>query len=70
MATDYYGYHYYGADGVKKHSGITNDPPRREAEHQQRWPRGRLVIVIGPVTEAVARAWEASQTKTITPPRR
>lgn len=69
MAMNFYGYHYY-AGGVKKHSGITTDPQRRQAEHQQRWPGGRLQLVIGPTTEAVARAWEAQQTKTITPERK
>ena len=69
MAVSYFGYHYFvGSD--KKHSGITNDPPRRETEHQQRWPGGKLYIIIGPVTEAQAKAWEANQTKTITPSRR
>jgi len=69
MATYWYGYHYYVAS-VKKHSGITTDPNRRQLEHRQRWPGGNLVVAIGPTTEAVARAWEAAQTKTITPVRR
>lgn len=70
MATsNYYGYHYY-VSGLKKHSGITNDPERRQAEHRQRWPGGYLKLMIGPTTEANARAWEALQTKTITPERR
>jgi predicted GIY-YIG superfamily endonuclease len=65
----YYCYHYY-VGNVKKHSGITTDPQRRQTEHQQRWPGGKLYPVMGPVTEAAARAWEALQTKTITPERR
>jgi hypothetical protein len=68
MAT-YYGYHYY-VGSVKKHSGITTDPQRRQTEHQQRWPGGRLQVATGSMTEAQARAWEALQTKTITPERR
>lgn len=65
----WYGYHYY--TGVqKRHSGITTDPQRRQTEHQQRWPGGQLQVVTGPMTEAQARAWEALQTKTITPERR
>ena len=69
MALNYYGYHYHDATG-KRHSGITTDPQRRQTEHQQRWPNGRMFIAIGPVSEAQARAWEAQQTKTITPERR
>jgi hypothetical protein len=67
--TSWYGYHYYQG-GTKRHSGITTDPKRRQTEHQQRWPGGYLQVVTGPMTEAQARAWEAEQTKTITPPRR
>jgi len=51
------------------HSGFTNDPERREAEHQQRWPSGHLKIVGGPRTEEGAREWEETKQKTITPPR-
>jgi hypothetical protein len=69
MPTYYYGYHYYTSAG-KRHSGITTDPNRRQTEHQQRWPGGRLQVVIGPTTETAARAWEALQTKTVTPERR
>ena len=70
MATaNWYGYHFY-QNGEKKHSGITQEPDRREGEHRGRWPGGRLVIQIGPTTEAAARAWEAQQTKIFTPPRR
>jgi hypothetical protein len=52
------------------HSGITNDPDRRENEHQQRWPSGRLKVVTGPMTEDGARQWEATKQKTITPARK
>jgi hypothetical protein len=69
MAVWYYGYHFYvGLE--KKHSGITTDPQRRQMEHRQRWPGGRLHVATGPMTEAQARYWESLQTKTITPPRR
>ncbi len=68
MALSYYGYHFYVGND-KKHSGITTDPQRRQSEHQQRWPGGRMYLALGPVTEAQARAWEALQTKTITPQR-
>ena len=62
MATYWYGYHYYDDTG-KRHSGITTDPERRQNGHQQSSLRGRLTVVVGPT----ARAWEALQTKTITP---
>lgn len=45
-------------DGKIVHGGITIDPKRREEEHQQEWPRGRLVVVGGPMSEEDARAWE------------
>ena len=66
---NWYGYHYNDRNG-KRHSGITTDPKRRQSEHQDRWPGGKLEIAIGPTTEAKAREWEAKQTKTITPERR
>ncbi|NOX65051.1 MAG: GIY-YIG nuclease family protein [Chlorobi bacterium] len=49
------------------HSGITNDLERREAEHRQRWPGGRIVKVGTAKTEDSAREWEATKRKTITP---
>jgi hypothetical protein len=69
IAAAYYGYHYCVGNN-KKHSGITNDLQRRETEHQERWPGGRLIVAIGPISEARAMAWEVNQSKTITPPRR
>jgi hypothetical protein len=66
---NWYGYHFYQS-GVKRHSGITTDPTRRQTEHQQRWPGGTLHVVTGAMTEAQARAWEAQQSQTITPPRK
>jgi len=68
MATSWYGYYFY-QNGVKRHSGITTDPSRRQDEHRQRWPGGTLQIATGPLTEAAAREWEANQTKTTTPQR-
>jgi predicted GIY-YIG superfamily endonuclease len=52
------------------HSGITNNLERREREHQQHWPNGRLVKVGRATTEEAARKWEASKQKTITPTRK
>jgi hypothetical protein len=52
---------------VIRHSGITKDLDRREAEHKQRWPSGRIVPAGPAVTEEVARQWEETKQKTITP---
>ena len=53
-----------------RHSGITNDLERREAEHQQRWPSGHIVQVGRRTTEEAAREWEESKHKAITPERK
>lgn len=45
------------------HTGITNDPGRREAEHQQKRPKSRLEQQGPKVTRASAEAWERRQTK-------
>lgn len=68
MAAKWYCYDYK-VNGIIKHSGITTDRDRREKEHQARWPGGKLYTVKGPVTEAVAREWETTKQKTITPRR-
>lgn len=45
------------------HSGITNDPERREKEHQQKWPSGHIKQVGRRTTEEAAREWEEKQKK-------
>lgn len=40
------------------HSGVTQDPARRETEHRKLWPRGRLVVIGAPITTRAAREWE------------
>ena len=60
----------YAVGLVVKHRGITRDPQRRELEHRQRWPGGKLHVLHGPITEARARAWEMAQALTVTPERR
>ena len=52
------------------HSGITKDLEKREMEHRQRWPKGRIVKVGAAKTEEAARAWEETKQKTITPTRK
>ena len=54
---NYYTYHF-SVGGKIVHGGITNNPRRREQEHQQRWPNGKLSVVGGPMSEEAARAWE------------
>ena len=44
--------------GKVVHKGITNDLERREAEHQQRWPGGRIKQVGYRTTRSAARRWE------------
>ena len=40
------------------HGGITEDPERREQEHQQKWPKAKLTTIGPKVTEESARKWE------------
>lgn len=51
------------------HSGVTKDLERREDEHQDRWPGGRIVKVGNATTEEAAREWEKTKQKAITPRR-
>lgn len=41
-----------------EHGGITKDPERREEEHQQEHPTGKLTVVGRKTTEEAARKWE------------
>jgi predicted GIY-YIG superfamily endonuclease len=52
------------------HSGITNDLERREQEHKQRWPKGRIVKVGRVTTEEAARRWEERRRKALSPRRK
>lgn len=45
------------------HSGITDDLERREAEHQQKWPKGHIVQVGNKTTEEAAMEWEETKQK-------
>jgi len=40
------------------HGGITNDLERREKEHQQEYPSGKIKPVGRRTTEEAAREWE------------
>ncbi len=39
------------------HGGITDDLERREAKHQQKWPKGRIKQFGPTTTEREAREW-------------
>ena len=55
---------YHLREGNKViHAGITNDPQRREAEHQRERPNSRLAQQGPKVTRASAEAWERRQAK-------
>ncbi len=64
----WYKYDFMVGDKIV-HSGITTDLRRREGEHRQRWPSGRIVQVGNATTEEAAREWETTKQKTITPRR-
>ena len=55
-------YHYKKGNKIS-HTGITKDPDRREAEHQNANPGGRLVKQGPKVTPASAEKWEQNQAK-------
>ncbi len=40
------------------HGGLTTDLERREAEHQQKWPKGHIKQIGIKTTEDGARQWE------------
>jgi predicted GIY-YIG superfamily endonuclease len=42
------------------HRGVTNDLNRREAEHKQRWPEGKIKKVGKITTREKALEWEHS----------
>lgn len=47
--------------GKVVHKGITNDLERREREHRQKWPGGRIAQVGNRTTRSAARQWEEDQ---------
>lgn len=40
------------------HRGITNDLPRREQEHQEKWPDGHITQIGRQTTRKAALKWE------------
>jgi len=44
-----------------RHSGITQDPHRREIEHRLLWPTGRIVILCPAMSARAAREWESTK---------
>ncbi len=62
MAAPYDTYKYQLKVGNKiVHKGITNDLERRQQEHQQKWPKGKIKQVGNKTTEKAARKWEEEQ---------
>lgn len=56
----YYRYHLKVGHKIV-HTGITNDPGRREREHQKKWPNAHISVRGPAVTESSARDWENQQ---------
>ena len=54
---DYYKYHLKKSRRVI-HRGITNDPTRREAEHQVEFPKSRMLQIGRRTTKEAALNWE------------
>ena len=54
---DTFKYHFE-VDGKIVHRGVTNDLERRNAEHQVRWPNGRIVKIGHKTTREQGLAWE------------
>ncbi len=58
---DWYTYEFKRGNQVL-HKGITQDPERRENDHQSNLdPKGHLKIIGNPKTEEGARQWEKDQ---------
>ena len=62
MARDTYNYTYRVGRKVS-HRGITNNPARREREHQRMRPGGKLTVSGRAKTRTGARSVESRQTK-------
>ena len=62
MKLDTYNYTFRVGRKVS-HRGITNDPARREREHQRARPGGKLTVDGGAKTRAGARRVENRQSK-------
>ena len=57
---DTYRYHYKVGNKIV-FTGITNNPARREAEHQRAYPGGRIDRIAPRVTRKSAERWEQQQ---------
>ena len=60
---DTYKYHFE-VDGKIIYRGVTNDLERREAEHRQRWPKGKIHKMGIKTTRSKALEWERHGGKT------
>ena len=58
------GYTYYGKNG-SRHTGVTNNPKRRRAEHNKATGgNGYLKVRTGQMSQRNARKWESGQRNT------
>ena len=53
--------YHFKVGGRVVHIGFTADLKRREREHQERWPNGRIEPVGEPTTREDAWDWERQQ---------
>ena len=56
-ARDTFKYHFKVGNKIV-HRGVTNDLDRREAEHRERWPNGKITKVGIRTTRPAALEWE------------
>ena len=61
-ARDTFKYHFKVGNKIV-HRGVTNDLDRREGEHRERWPHGKLAQVGRRTTRPAALEWERKSRK-------
>lgn len=64
MAKKKYKYDFKNGDKII-HSGITNNPKRREQEHKKKYGSGHLEKIGRKTTEKAARKWEKTKRKSL-----
>ena len=61
-ARDTFKYHFKVGNKIV-HRGVTNDLDRREGEHRERWPNGKITQVGRKTTRPAALDWERDGAK-------